>query len=883
MEGRHLRPTAGRRGRGRAARSAGLALLAALWPCFVPAQEPAEAAPERAIRAARAPQPPEVDGKLEDPVWQVAEPFDAFVQIFPDEGSAPSEPTEVRVLYDDRALYVAVRCRDSRPDQIVRPMGRRDKPPVSDQVYLYIDTGRHLDGYVFGLTAGGIQQDGVIYEDDRMAWDWDAVWDGRVTVDGQGWSAEFAIPLSVLRFPEAPVQTWGFAVRRELARRRELSATVLIPRNARGLVSRLSHLTGLTDLRPRADLELVPYAAARVAIQPQYRSKPEIPEPRLANLILDAGLDLKWVPSRSLSLVATLNPDFGQVEADEIIQNLTTYEVKYPEKRSFFNEGLQLFQPVGSGEDDLPVPQQLFYSRRMGLETPIFGAAKLTSRLGERFQLSVLDALVAGGGMPAGSSEAQPARQMHWVPEQPFHLAQGSAYPAVKPVTENFLAGTLRWRAAPEATFGATATSAIPFGQDCAQPNPNDPLPASCQVAGGHAAALDWNVRSRDSEWVFYGQAAGSIIEGGKPERTQPDGVELHPGDQGFGGYAALRRIGGEPWRFDLLYEYQSPRLDLNASGYLKTQNHQAVTAWLQYVRPSLTGTFLAWDVGLFAEALYTTDQRGLPRGRAVGLRLHARHESYTDFGCNGVLRDPVWDVREIQQSGLAYRRPPYFILTCYVSTNYSRPFALDLTAAGGWYFASGLVPKQPFASADAAAQWRPHPRLETKLTLHLERSHYPARWIASDPNPGPYGHLFADLDSPVVSAIVRQLVVLTPRLTFQLYAQLFLDTGRYNPLYCGASSDGKVRTSGLVPYKDHASDCPAVPTLAFQDTRLNLNAVLRWEYRLGSVLYAVYTRSQQNPAWGDLGATPPTSLGPYWGGPTIDTFMLKLSYWWNP
>ncbi len=877
MEGCAPRPTARRRVPSSAPISRWPALLAAALPCLVPAQvQPAQPAAPQAIQAARTPRPPRVDGRLDDPVWSLAEPFDAFVQIFPDEGAAPSEPSEVRVLYDDRTLYVAVRCRDSRPGQIVRPMGRRDKPPVSDQVYVYLAPGDdRRDGFVFGLTAGGIQQDGAIYEDDRMTWDWDAIWDGRVTVDQEGWSAEFAIPLSILRFPEAPVQTWGFAVRRELARRRELSATVPIPRSARGLVSRLGTLTGMTDLQPRGDLELVPYLAARAAVRPQY-SPPAPPEPRLTDLILDGGVDLKWVPSRSLSLVATLNPDFGQVEADEIIQNLTTYEVKYPEKRPFFNEGLQLFQPVGSGEDDLPVPQQLFYSRRIGLQTPIFGAVKLTSRLGDRLQLSVLDALVAGGAIPAGSSEGQPSRQLYWVPEQPLHVAQGSAYPELKPVTENFLAATARWRASPETSVGATVTSAVPFTPDCTPAEAATATPPPrCATTGGNAAALDWNVRSRDSEWAFYGQAAGSMIVGGSPlGRLQPDGVTLRPGDQGFGGYAAVRRIGGEPWRFDLLYEYQSPWLDLNASGYLKTQNQQAVRAWLQYVRPSLTGTFLAWDVGLFGEVLYTTDSRGLPRGRAAGLRLHAKHESYTDFGCSGTLRDPVWDVREIQGTGLAYRRPPYLIASCFVSTNYSRPFALDLTLAGGWYLPSGPVPRQPFASADAAAQWRPVPRLETRLTLHLERSHYPARWIGSEASGD---QLFADLDSPVLSLILRQLVVLTPDLTFQLYAQLYTDVGRYGPVYRGAQAGGKVLTSALLPAG--ASSAPG-----FQETGLNLNAVLRWEYRLGSVLYAVYTRSQQNPAWDPAnGPQPPTAPGPYWGGPTVDTFMVKWSYWWNP
>jgi hypothetical protein len=354
--------------------------------------------------------------------------------------------------------------------------------------------------------------------------------------------------------------------------------------------------------------------------------------------------------------------------------------------------------------------------------------------------------------------------------------------------------------------------------------------------------------------------------------------VELHPGDTGFGAYAALRRQGGEPWRFDLLYEYESPKLDLNASGFLKTQNQQALRAWLRFVRPSLTGTFLAFDLTLLGEALFTTDDRGLARGRAVLLRAHARHESYTDFGCTAGVRDPVWDVREISESGLAYRRPPWTFLECFVSTDYSRPFALDLWASGGWFLESGPVPRQPIVAGEAAAQWRPHPRLETRLTLRLERTHYPAEWVADKALAGSPVHLFADLDSPVFSVILRQLVVLTPRLTFQLYAQLFTDWGRYGGWYRGTDVAGKVRTEDLVPLPGQD------PVPAFQRTALNLNAVLRWEYRLGSTLYAVYTRSQRNPAWDPAsGAFPPATLAPQWGGPTVDTFMVKWSYWWNP
>jgi hypothetical protein len=700
-----------------------------------------------------------------------------------------------------------------------------------------------------------------------------------VEIRADGWSAEFAIPLSTLRFGEEPEQVWGFGVRREIGRTHELDATVAVPRNARGFVSRLGHLTGLGRLVSRSDVQLTPYAAGRLVLRPQY-SDPARAGPRILDPVLDVGLDLRWAPSRSTVLYATLNPDFGQVEADEVVQNLTTYELLFPEKRPFFNQGLDLFVPVGSTDEER-APQQLFYSRRIGLGTPIFAAAKLTGSFSEPLQVGLLDAVVSGAGQPFGSSEASPDRRVRYSWEQPLHLAPTDAYPLQAPAPENYFAGVARWHASGTATLGATLTSAIPMTRACsAEEAALAAPPGRCLASGGHAAAFDWNLRTPDSEWIFYGQVDGSQVVGGPPSLTLPDATVLRRGDLGVGFYGALKRQGGEPWRFDLVYEYESPRLDLNASGYLMSQNLQALGPVLRYVRPAGGGPFLNWEVELHARIAATTDGRALSRGNTVWLAGDFRLRDFTELGCEAGVKDPRYDVREIERSGIPYQKLPYLFADCTISTDQSRSFAFGATATFGRYLARGPLEASGYAALVSNLVLRPHPHLETRLGLHLERSTYPGKYIP--PQPGvalDRSHLvFGDLVSPVLSVVLRQLVVLAPRLTLQLYAQLYADSGHYDR-YWRASTAGAapIGPSDLRP-DPHAID----PN--FHHSALNLDFVLRWEYRLGSTLYLVYSRSQQELPWIPPGSPPadlwPRALGP---GPTTDTLMVKWAVWSNP
>jgi len=827
-----------------------------------------------------------IDGTLGDPAWAAAEPFEGFVQVFPGEGAKPSERTVVRVLYDSRYLYVGILCYDHEPDRIMRPLGRRDALPYSDTVTVIVDSQHdHRTGYAFSVNAAGVQQDGLYYEDDSFTTTWDAVWEGRAVVRPDGWSAELAIPLASFRYLDAPQQTWGFGVRREIGRSHEVIASVPFPRNSRGVVSRLGHLAGLVGLRERRNLELVPFTAGRLALRPQH-SDPARPAPRLLDAILEVGLDLKWAVANGLVLNATLNPDFGQVEADEILQNVTTFEILYPEKRPFFIQGMDIFQPVGNGREK--INQQLFYSRRIGLDAPLFAAAKISGQLSESVEIGLLDAVVAGAGRPAGSSEDVSDRRYRFQIKEPLHLAPVDSLPLAEPAAQNFFTGVGRFKPSGLVSLGLWLTSATPLTVPCSAADAAlDTPPPRCTVKGGNATGVDWNLNSRDSEWAFYGQAVASQSVGGSPARLFPDGTVIRPGDLGQGGYVTLARQGGEPWRFDAHYEYESPRLELNPSGYQRTQNEQAGRLRLRYVRPSGGGPFHSWEVGAIGVTRWTTDGSRLNRGNGASLYATAQFRNFIDLYFELAIDDPHWDVREIVGGGIPYLRSPFLWVLCTGTSDASRPLALE-----GTFFAGGQVPAGPLTGLSSyggrlTAVYRPHPRFESRLSVGSERNVFQARWIetralsgTAPGEPAAAELIFGDLVSPFLSLTAVEQLVLAPRLTLQAYAQLYTEFRRYGPFYT-ATSRGRspIQPRDLVPGGTPSSDPDS------HSSALNLSLVLRWEPRLGSTVYFVYSRSQRELPWSAAGGSPlstlaPLALGP---GPTVDTLLVKWSFWWSP
>ena len=312
-------------------------------------------AAKRQLRAVRISTPPKLDGLLDEAVWQTAPMAGQFTELEPTPGRAEKHATEVRVLYDDAAIYVGAVMHDISQDSILRELTQRDNIGNSDFFGVMFDTYHdQLNGYEFIVTSGGVQLDARLSPANGEDKDWNAVWDSRTALHGTDWVAEIRIPYSAIRFSSAAEQVWGINFTRQRRSTRQKFFWNEIRPQVDGFVNQWGELTGLRDIKPPLRLSLTPYVSSYVNHYP-YNEQGK----RNTSTSFNGGADVKWGINESFTLDATLVPDFGQVQSDNQVLNLSPFEVQYNENRGFFTEGTELFNKGG-----------LFYSRRVGA-TPL--------------------------------------------------------------------------------------------------------------------------------------------------------------------------------------------------------------------------------------------------------------------------------------------------------------------------------------------------------------------------------------------------------------------------------------------------------------------------------------------------------------------------------
>ena len=467
------------------------------WPMFVclaagliatdafAQQSPASPAsnPVPTVQAVRATSAVVIDGRLDDEVWLKAPAVTSFTQRDPEEGKPVSERTELRLAYDEAALYVGARMFDREASKIARQLARRDSQGEADAFWLFLDPHHdHLTGAAFSVSAAGVQSDSTIYNDTWQDGSWDAVWLSDVKIDDQGWTAEMRIPYSQLRFPSAARHTFGINAMRFIQRKKEEAWLVHVPKKESGLASRLGHLEGLEGISPHRTVELLPYVVSRAEFVAPDSDRDPFNDG--ARMFAGTGIDLKYRLSSNLSLDGTINPDFGQVEVDPAVVNLTAFETFFEEKRPFFIEGANIFSNFGrTGANDFwgfnRAEPMIFYSRRIGrspqgptdgefVDTPtattILGAAKLTGKTRRGWTVGLLDAVT---GRETATEQTNDLRSEI----------------EVEPLT-NYMVG----RAQREIGRGAVGMLATAVNRDLRTPALQSYLPAQAYVGGldGH-------------------------------------------------------------------------------------------------------------------------------------------------------------------------------------------------------------------------------------------------------------------------------------------------------------------------------------------------------------------------------------------------------------
>ena len=829
----------------------------------------------RELRAMRTLDPPVVDGQLDDAAWQQAPETDAFTQKFPNEGDAPSERTIVRVLYDDRAVYVGVDCRQTRVPVVAR-LTRRDRDVEADWVSFGIGTrGDGKTAFDFVVNAAGVLTDGIHFNDTEYSTDWDENWEARTWVTAKGWSAELRIPLRILRFESRPVQAWNFQVRRYISMLHETDEWAYIPRSGAGEVSRWGKLGNLVGLPATMPLELRPFVVGRVRRRDAATTQVKSGTDETAS----AGMDLKWHPTQALTLDATLNPDFAQVEADEAVLNLTTFETYYPEKRPFFLEGIDTFA----------TPQQLLYTRRIGraalsptlrLDPPfeerlvdvpepatIYGASKLTGRLADRWTIGTVQAVTARSDVQVLLADG--TRQERLIePLTAFNVLR-----LKREIADNGHIGAML-----TATTHAEPTTVHPL----LEPSPTDPThsrqlcPDGTETAAfsrcfnnAYVGSLDWRWRSPGGDYATGGQVTGTVLSQGPP-RTVPDGTVIRPGDAGAGVAVFANKEGGKHWVGGVSLEYLGRKLDYNDLGYSERSNLYGWSTNLEYRELEHWHGLLESHARLEYGSQRAID--GLHLESHYQASISGKLKSFWEFWIELQFRPAHFDDREVGD-GTALERDGLVGYEVAIASDRTKP-------VGFWIWTMTQRLFDGFnVHGESGVQFRLLPQLDLEIAPNANYTTGEPRFAEQGTLPGEY--LFGRLQAKSVAATLRATYTFAPALTLQTYAQLFLASGHYSSLssYLSDPSGPRpvVRLADLTPYDGSPPTNPD-----FQQGLLNVSVVLRWEYRLGSTLFIVYSRSQAPEITllaGETGSLTWRSLG---RAPAADVVVAKLSYWWG-
>jgi hypothetical protein len=843
----------------------GAALLA---PSTLPAQPsaPRDTPPRRATAlAGRVTERMHIDGIADEPGWGSASVVSGFRQYDPVPDAEPSCPTEFRVAYDEENLYVFVRAFDSSPDSIMRALSRRDVRGPSDQIGVFVDSyNDRRTGFAFYVNPDGVKRDFAVYDDGNQDGSWNGVWDVATSVDSLGWTAEFRIPLSQLRYAKAEEHTFGLGVRREIERLSERSSWPLYSRTASGLMSQLGELDGLTGLDSSRRVELTPYGVTKSVTRARTAGGWEtVPQ-------ASAGGDLKIGLTPNVTLDATVNPDFGQVEADPAVLNLTAFETFVSERRPFFVEGTGLY---GFSLNcyivvDCSTNEGLFYSRRIGRSpsllqggdvttsewTPIASAVKLTGRSSGGLSYGVLDAVtrhVEG----ADGRTAEP-RANYAVLRAQQDLRGGDA--------------GVSWIAT--AVNRALDGVSAPFMHESA-----------------YVTGASFRSRFGGRNYEINGSVAASRVSGSAAAlaRTQKSSVHYfqQPGDDpsvdttrtSLSGYAAQIKVGkyaGGITRFESSLVRQSAGFEVNDLGYLRRADILDWSTWasVNFQTPTRLYRWLSfngnhwqhWNTsGLALENAWNFNSH-------IGLNNNWNFHAGTTIGGLGTTYND-----RSTRGGPALRQSRYLAPWFGVNGDSRRMVVPNL-----WVNLSRRDEGRSRSwSLSPSLGIQASTRFRVGLGAGLSRAENNTQWYGNPSDAdGTMHHTFARLDQRTVSMNVRINYAATPDLTFEFYGEPFASSGTYSDLrQVSATPDAAGYDERFVPFTPSGT-----PTTTFSYRQLRTNAVLRWEYRPGSTLFLVWAHGREGSTTNEPRQVWHDDFADLFGMHPDNTFLVKVSYWLN-
>jgi len=835
------------------------------------------------IAATRLNQRIQMDGKLTEAVWQEQGTRD-FRQRSPQVGAQPSEETEVWVAYDDDALYVAARCYDRTPSRISSIVQRRDSDAEADWFSISIDTYRdHRTGFFFLVTSGGSIQDGTIYDEVHLDRSWDGIWERGTAIDSLGWGVEMRIPFAQLKFD--PEQVWGVNFARRIHHTNEV-VDFLAPRGRK--VTFFADLVGLQDIHDPVQLEVIPYVTAQAETYEANQEDPFQPGQGFGSRV---GGDVKVRLNSSLALDGTINPDFGQVEVDPAVINLTAQETFFEEKRPFFLEDARFFE-FGNGRG-----RRFLYSRRMGQappgtpihsgysdvpeETRILGAAKLSGKASDTWRVGWLNVVTAREFAQVDSAGVRFQDE----------VAPLSYYNVVR----------LRH----ERNEGRQAIGFFGSGvwRDLQQEHLQPILNGQAVVAGVDG----WTTFGKRGWWRLEGWSSVSHVRGDSLQilRLQeayqryyqrPDATHLRPNPRatsltGAAGEIQLNKRGGN-FQIQSGLKVVTPGFDLNDVGYLLYADQIAGDFTMLYGQWQPRGVLNRGFIGLTVAREYNFGWTRLSKSYTIFSRT--QFVNFWNANLSMTFSPEGVDVRSTR-GGPSMAAPAGWTGYATVSTNSSKPLVLTLNGTsnrdlgGSWSYSLG-----------SDLTWRPSEQLTLSIAPWWSSSLWEAGFLRKRYDPlatDTYNlrNLFASLSQDYFSTDLRMNWAFTPKLSLQTYFQFYSATIRYDRFKELAApgtfdfhvyGEGSSTISEQDEYGGYAVDPDGEGDAAaftiydpnFDFASLRGTSVLRWEYRRGSTLFLVWTHDRftytdfwRQPDGGLLSASP------------FNKFAFKLTFWLSP
>ena len=826
---------------------------------------------KRVYYAARTINKPKIDGKLDDECWQKIGTWDGdFIQQQPHQAAPPSQNTEIKILYDDKYLYFAIICHDKEPEKMNPILGRRDELN-GDMAGIAIDSYNDKQtAFEFNLTAAGQKVD--IMHMGEYGWDfeWNAVWDGKTTLGDSAWYAEMRVPFTQIRFSNQEEHVWGMHIWRWIYRFQEESQWKLIPVDAPAMVYIFGELRGIKDIPYKRNFEVMPY------VKGKYVTDSESSEN------FGVGLDGKVGITSDFTLDYTVNPDFGQVEADPSVLNLTSYEVFYKEKRPFFLEGKSILEYNANND-------MLFYSRRIGHAPSYYPQTEENETLSIPDNTSIINALKFTGknkkGLSVGVVNSMTAKEYAIISS-----GDTSRKEAVEPFT-NFFVGRLKQ----DFNKGGTTLGGIVTSTYRNINNSQLEFLTDKSFVGGLDFEHNWlNRKYFINAKSFYSKIDGSEIAISRLQRSSrhlyqredADHLQYNPyltSLQGWGGELSGGKRSGK-FRLTGNVDWRSPGIDLNDVGYMRQADYVIEELDVQYNVNKPKGIFLKYYFLFEQQHHWSFGGENLKDGLDLQARLTFKNywnftghlnRTYNEIDTRQLRGGPSLRIDGRNTGGLIFQ------------TNSSK----NLVFASNTYF-SRYDDKISWRNKyDFSLRWLINNNFSissiTGYTHETSNSQYVKQKLVEDKKE----YVVGKIDRETLYTTLRVEYFITPELSLQYYGSPYASVGKYSSyrkVNESKSKDLNERYSPLYIEGDYLVDEDDNELLDFNTenpdfdfNEFRSNFVLRWEYKTGSTFYFVWTNTSSS--YDDTYNPSITkSFSNFSDAKAQNAFMIKFSYWFS-